>query len=107
MNLYILYRKKLNDINHYMKQRNFNSETQVKVQRYIEYLHGEEKNGYQRGENLFKTLSSNLKDEVNLEINLKHIRSIYFFKKNFSNDFLVKLSLNTQERIFASGEILV
>ena len=40
-----LNRNKMNDLNHYMKKRNIPKNLQMKMRRYIEYMHEEEKFG--------------------------------------------------------------
>ena len=43
---YLKIRVKMNDINHYMKFRKIDKFTQMKIRRYIEYMHEEEKKGF-------------------------------------------------------------
>ena len=89
-----------------MKLRNIKGETQLKIRRYIEYVHDEEINGFQRGDSLFDNLSISLKHELNLDLYLKIIKNIHFLRKNFSEKFLIELSHSLQGKTFVDGEII-
>ena len=89
-----------------MSQRCVNGEIQTKIRRYVEYIHNEDKEGFQRGEYLYNLLSKNLQNEINLDIYFKMTKEIPLFKKNFSDKFLIFLSKNIEEKSFATGEII-
>ena len=89
-----------------MKYRSINSILQMRVRRYIEYMHEEEKMGNQRGEQLISMLSSNLKEELMYDAYLKKIQKIKLFKDNFSENFLKQLCLIYKECTFAPEECI-
>ena len=100
------FRNKLNDINHYMKQRNINTDLQIQIRRYVEYTHEEEKYGYQRGETLFKSLTTNLKEEIGKDAYNKIISLTTIFQNNFTEKFLKELPKVIEEKNFAPGEVI-
>ena len=51
----------IKDINHYMTIRKVSKNLKMKIRRYLEHLHEEEKFGLQRGQNHLLKLSENLK----------------------------------------------
>ena len=57
-------RSKINDVQHYMKTRNVSQNLKMRIRRYMEYMHEEEKMGSQRGELHLNCLSDNLKLEL-------------------------------------------
>ena len=89
-----------------MKFRGINNVLQMRIRRYIEYMHEEEKMGNQRGENLIPSLSSHLKDDLYYDAYLKKINMIKVLKNNFSPGFLKKLCLIYKEFTFAPEEII-
>ena len=99
-------RNKIWDINHYMKTRNISNDLRMRIRRYIEYMHEEEKLGIYRGNQLIKTLSSHLKDELLYDSYFKLISKIPIFTKNFSEPFLKKLTLTVEEITFSPEEII-
>ena len=101
------FRAKIVDITYYMKKRNINKALQLKVKRYLEYMHEEEIYGYQRGTELIIGLSNKLQEEICEELYGKILRNLRIFKDNkFSMQFLQKLSLKMQEITFAPGDII-
>ena len=89
-----------------MKIRNIGSSIQIKIRRYIEYMHGEEKRGFQKGQNIMKTISKKLIGEVKVDIFFKILLDIKLFEQNFSKPFLKKLALEMKERTFAPDETI-
>ena len=87
-----------------MKIRNIHTNIQMKVRRYIEYMHDEEKNGSQKGENLYKSLSMKLRNEMNVDIFFKILNEIPIFKRIFSKSFLENLSKVMKECTLAPDE---
>lgn len=96
----------MNDVCYYLKKRNVDKYTQMKIRRYMEYLHEEETNGYQRGGYEISLLSSQLKSEMNVEIYGKLLYNIPLFKKNFSKAFIERLCSNLEELTYAPDEII-
>ena len=93
------------DATHFMKIRNVGQDLQMKITRYLEYVHSEETSGFQRGESLLKSLSSELKQELNTEVFSKIIQEISILKE-FSAEFRKELSSRVQEKFFAPDEII-
>ena len=89
-----------------MRFRNIQKDLQLKVRRFIEYMHNEEKNGSQKGEFLFNNLSIKLKNELNIDIFLKFIKKVKIFNDNFSLEFLENLSKHFKEQAFAPEEYI-
>ena len=89
-----------------MKTRNISNNIRMKIRRYIEYMHEEEKLGVHRGDYLLKSLSNNLKDELLFDSYNKIISKIKILNKNFSEKFLDSLTLSVQEITFAPEEII-
>ena len=90
-----------------MKQRNVNTDLQIRIRRYVEYIHEEEKMGYQRGDSIYKSLSNNLRDEIWIDSYSKLIKDILIFKNNFTPEFIKNLSTIIEEKNFAPGEIIL
>ena len=90
-----------------MKLRNITNNLQLKVRRYIEYMHDEEKNGSQKGEALFKSLSVKLKNELYIDIFMKIMKNIKVLNTNFSTSFLEELSKCIKEFTFAPDEYII
>ena len=90
-----------------MKQRNVNTELQVRIRRYVEYLFEEERNGYQKGSNIFSKISVVLKQELWKDTHLNYIKNIKIFSKMFSKDFLIKLTSIIEEKNFGPEEIII
>ncbi|CAD8110127.1 unnamed protein product [Paramecium primaurelia] len=102
----------LNDLKKYLRVRGFNSELQIKIRRYFEYLWndcmGQEQFDMSK---LQQLLPSNLYTEMILDLNMKSISKIPFFHDNFSSDFLQALAGDFEEEkltpwqsIFTKGE---
>ena len=89
-----------------MRHRNINKSLQIKVRRYIEYIHEEEKKGSHRGEILINNLSINLLNEVKNEAYGRIFKEIAIFSENFSQSFLNSLSLQMKELVFAPDELI-
>ena len=102
----IMFRSFISDATHYMKVRNVGKELQMKIMRYLEYVHCEETSGFQRGEVLLKSLSLELKNELQSDIFSKNLNQIMILKDNFSPQFLKELSYKFQERFYAPDDIV-
>ena len=100
-------RIKINDISHFMKNRGISNVLQIRIFRYLEYMHEQEKLGAHRGKNLLNSLSENLQEELTIESYSKILKNFAVFKKNnFSKDFIDSLSLKMIEITFAPEEIV-
>ena len=69
-------------------------------------MYEEEKNGYSRGGQSINLLSSQLKNELKIEIYGKLLQNIPFLKFHFSKSFLERLSSCLEELTYAPDEII-
>lgn len=90
-----------------MKSRGLSKALQLRVHKYLEYIHEENKFGYKNGDLLLSNLSSKLKQEVLMDIYGKILKDYSVFSKNFSNDFLKRISLKMKEMTFAPDDIII
>ena len=90
-----------------MKKRNIPNLLQIRIRRYLEYMHEQEKLGAHRGKNLLKSLSNNLYEELVIESYGKILNKFKIFQKHkFSKDFVNSLALNMKEITFAPDEVV-
>ena len=89
-----------------MNYRNINRDLQMKIRRYIEYMHDEKKKGSQRGVEIVNYLSSHLRDEIKYDSYKKIIFEIKFLKQNFSQKLLIKLTNFLEEITYGPEEII-
>ena len=89
-----------------MKVRNVGKELQMKIMRYLQYVHGEETAEFQRGEGLLRTLSLELRNELQSHVFSKNLNQIQILKDNFSSEFLKELSCKFQERFYAPDDLI-
>ena len=94
-------------MNAYMKSRGLNKALQLRVQKYLEYMHEENKFGYKNGDLLLSSLSSKLKQEVLIDIYCKILRECPIFSANFSTSFLKRIALKMKEMTFAPDDIII
>ena len=87
-----------------MKYRGLNKSLQMRVQKYMEYIHEEDKFGHKKGEFLLANLSNTLRKEVLMDIYGKILTENNFLRKIFSQDFLKECALRIKETTFASGD---
>ena len=85
-----------------MKEKKMSSGLQTKVKKYLEYMFQD--NQEQKRAMLFDSLSHKLKEEVQIDIYGKVLKNSPFFKSNFSDKFLKKLSLKISEVTLAPEE---
>ena len=90
-----------------MKKKNININLQIKIKRFIEYNYEVEKEGYFKGSQLLSGISSNLKEELNFDAYGNCIRKHEIFSKNFSEDFLKKLTNVIQEFTYTIDDSIV
>ena len=83
-------------MNQYMKDRKISPSLQMKIRRFIEFQHEEEKFRSNLENVVFNSLPLDLKQNLYLEANLKTLKKIKIFC-NFSDAFLKKLTLKSEE----------
>lgn len=91
----------------YMKSRGLNKALQLRVQKYLEYMHEENKFGYKNGDFLLSSLSSKLRQEVVMDIYGKTLKEHAIFNSNFSQNFLKRIALKMREMTFAPDDIII
>ena len=94
-------------MNAYMKNRGLNKALQLRVQKYLEYMHEENKFGYKNGDLLLSSLSSKLKQEVLMDIYGKILKDYSVFSRQFSYIFLKRIALKMREMTFAPDDIII
>ena len=99
-----IFRVKIYSISSYMKEKKMNIHLQMKVKKYLEYMFHE--NQEQKRELLFNSLSQKLKEEVQIDIYEKILKSNKFLKNNFSETLLKNLSLKFEEITVPPEEII-
>ena len=89
-----------------MNIRHVGKDLQMKIMRYLEYVHSEETSGFQRGEILLKSLSKELKQELNTEVFKTLVNEIPLLKQSFSQDLLHELAAKVNEKFYAPDDII-
>lgn len=79
---------------------------QIKVRRYLEYIDYQENEGYQKGLSIVHTLSKSLKEEVLTAAFKKDLPHFNFLIKNFSDKFLMELTLRMKEVSYAPEQLI-
>ena len=87
-----------------MRIRNIDPNIQIKIRRYIEYMHEEERSGFQKGELIMSSISKKLMSEVKTDIFYKILMQKKIFAKHFSKEFIKCLALRMVEKTFAPDE---
>ncbi|CAD8205555.1 unnamed protein product [Paramecium pentaurelia] len=90
----------MNDLKQYLRIRGYNNKLQIKILRFFEYLWKDQKNENQLDINKFnQQLPSHLHNvrqiilqEMMIDLNMKSISKIPFFKENFNEDFISALA---------------
>lgn len=96
----------MNDFTHYMRIRKVDKGLQMRIKRYMEYMHDENISGFHRGEGLLEYISPRLKNELMENIYAKYIMNISILKNNFSDAFLKKLALKFEEKTYSPEDII-
>ena len=96
----------IHEYTHFMRIRKVDTNLQMRIRRYIEYMHDESTSGFNKGKNLLNHLSSHLKNELLESIYMKSITSIPIFKNNFSERFLKRLSSIIEEKTYSPDDII-
>ena len=104
--IFYVFRRFITDVTHFMNIRHVGKDLQMKIMRYLEYVHSEETSGFQRGEILLKSLSKELKQELNTEVFKTLINEIPLLKQSFSQDLLHELAAKVNEKFYAPDDII-
>ena len=88
-----------------MKKRNLSKNLRIQVRKYLEYMHTEDNEGFQRGENLINFLSKTLKDKIKIET-YKSIFKKTSILNNYNDLFIQKLATKIKEFTAAPDEII-
>lgn len=89
-----------------MKIRKVDNNLQMRIKRYMEYMHDENTTGYHRGGQLLNFLSPRLKNELVENIFKKWIINMPILMNNFSEAFLQKLALKFEEKTYSPEDII-
>ena len=81
-----------------------NIHLQMKVKKYLEYMFQE--NQEHKRMMLLNSLSDKLREEVQIDLYGKILKNNKFFKNNFSENFLRKLTLKFKEITLAPEELI-
>ena len=90
-----------------MKHRGLNKSLQMRVQKYLEYMHEEDKFGHKKGEVLLASLSNTLRKEVVIDIYGKILLENKFFSQSFSRAFINELAPCMKETTFAAEDTII
>ena len=88
-----------------MNKRGINLTLQMKIRRYIEFMHQEEIFGCFRGDSLVGSLSNPLKEELMIDSYQRFLRKNEVLN-HFSDEFINSLSQIVREITFAPDEII-
>ncbi|KAL4435261.1 hypothetical protein ABPG74_017353 [Tetrahymena malaccensis] len=100
------FRQKMSLLTIHMKKRGLNTDLQMKVKKYFEYLNDEKLEDNQEGENMLKELTSSLKHEIAVDIYGKILNQKKIFFLNFSQPFLMDLAPKLKEKRLGPEEII-
>ncbi|EGR30221.1 hypothetical protein IMG5_137760 [Ichthyophthirius multifiliis] len=100
------FKNKMMLLSQHMNKRGMNTELQMKVKKYFEYLNDEELEDNEQGENMLNQLVGSLKMEVYQDIYGKILNSKKVFKLNFSQNFISKIAPKLKEKRFGPEEII-
>jgi hypothetical protein len=90
-----------------MKHRGLNKSLQMRVQKYLEYMHEEDKFGHKKGESLLASLSNTLRKEVVIDIYGKILSENKLFGQCFSRNFISELAPCLKETTFAAEDTIM
>ncbi|EWS73306.1 cation channel family protein (macronuclear) [Tetrahymena thermophila SB210] len=103
----VSYQKEQFELINYMEFRNIKKQTQMKILKYLEYIKkGKDENKYQAME-ILSQFPQNLREEVQREYFYKILKGDSFLAKQFSEKFLIQLSLKMKEKTYGPWEKLV
>ncbi|EAR86588.2 cyclic nucleotide-binding domain protein (macronuclear) [Tetrahymena thermophila SB210] len=90
----------------FMSNRSIGKELQLRVLKYIEYIHDLENDSPDKGFAVINQISKNLKSQIYNEYYGKILMQDKSFSLNFSKESIQKLSLRIQEKLYGPGEII-
>ncbi|CAD8072161.1 unnamed protein product [Paramecium sonneborni] len=83
----------LNDLKQFLRIRGYNNKLQIKILRFFEFLWKDQSNENKLDLKKFnQQLPSHLYNEMMIDLNMKSISKIPFFKENFNEDFISALA---------------
>ena len=88
-----------------MKDKKISSGLQMKIRRFVEFQHEEERYRSNIENIVFESLPHQLKEKLYFEANFKRVKEIKLFNK-FSEQFLMKLTMKFEEINLPRDEIL-
>ncbi|KAL4493517.1 hypothetical protein ABPG72_007525 [Tetrahymena utriculariae] len=100
------FKVKMRSLSLFMKKRDLNNFTQMKVKKYFQYLHDEQNEDNEDGQKLLSQCNSTLKNEVLTEMYGQILESRKEFRLNFSKEFIQKLALKMRERRLGPEEVI-
>lgn len=101
------YKDHLNNLNGYLQHKKIDHSLRMKLKHYLDYIYYEEKlNAYEDSQQILQKLSNALKEELLLNANGIHLRSVPVFTKNFSEKTLRKITNEMKETNVVPGEII-
>lgn len=89
-----------------MSKNNMHVDLKVRVKKYLEFIWKSGPKTIEREQKLLHDLPNSLKEEILLESHGKFLREFDIFKKNFSEDFIDRLSLKLQPVTYAPKDII-
>ncbi|KAL4512189.1 hypothetical protein ABPG72_005191 [Tetrahymena utriculariae] len=90
----------------FMSNRSIGKELQLRVLKYIEYIHDLENDSPDKGFAVINQISKNLKSQIYNDYYGKILMQDKSFSLNFSKESIQKLSLRIQEKLYGPGEII-
>lgn len=89
-----------------MGDRSIDRNLQIKVLKYLDYIHDKEKDDPKIGMNILNSISKNLREEVQRDYFCKILLKSSLFTDNFSIKCLEQVALNMEETLYGPGEII-
>ncbi|EGR30563.1 cation channel family protein, putative [Ichthyophthirius multifiliis] len=94
------------EITDYMLRRNITKDTQMRVIKYLEYIHISSDVGHMKGYNILNLVSKRLRDNIYKEYYGDILQNFKIFSRKFSKDFLKQFSIHIREFTLGPGEVL-
>lgn len=89
-----------------MRSRSISTELQMKVSKYLDYIHRKEDIAPEKGQSILSTLPKHLREEVNAEFFGSILDNVKMLRFNFSFEFRSHLSLHMKEILYGPGEVI-
>ena len=90
-----------------MKKNGITFNFQNKIRKYVDSLYDDQNSNRNIEEKLIDKLSISLKQELLLRSNRETIEKFIFFKNNFSEDSIKKMTLSLKNKSYFPEEILI